>query len=93
MIRLINGYAVQVDQYNYSLVRDTGRKDKQGSPVLKYISYHGSLESAIRACRKDCIKRSLMEFDGQLDEAIRVLREQDKEFRSLLRKCIPGGEE
>lgn len=50
MINIDEIYSIDVDKYNYILIKDEKRLNKKGEMVFKTIGYYPSLESAISAC-------------------------------------------
>lgn len=85
MIRLLDDYVIQCGPYDYMLAKDTGRLDKKtGEPVLKPISYHGSVQKAIVALREHCKGKVSAGKVMELSEAIDALNAVDRRFRRLL---------
>lgn len=97
MINLIDGYKVIVDDYNYTLVFDTGRtqifKNKDGTevekPVLKYLGYYMSLYSAINACRQKLVRDELKDGSFSLYEAVYIIKKVTDRFTEVLERCLP----
>lgn len=88
MIRVLNDYVIIPGPYDYTLAKDTGRKDKDGNDKYKAISYHGSVKQAIVALRDHCRRLSLMDGELSLCEALTALRTIDKQFYDLLNECM-----
>lgn len=89
MIRLIGGLVIQEETYDYMLGMDTGRKDKRnGSPVLNPISYHGSVQKAIRAARREYMRKCLGDDEKTLSEALTRLHDADRRFERMLSECL-----
>ena len=88
MINLIHDYVVDVNQYNYILMIDRHRQDKKGKPVYETLSYHGDLEGAIFAAKRDYVKKQLGEEPCVLDEAIRIINQVHEEFSDLLKEVL-----
>ena len=90
-ILLFHGYEILVDSLNYSLVINTGRKTKDGDPVYRHISFHGTLEKALAACKKDMARREIMSVESAtLGEAISVIVRSNNRFEALLKNCFEG---
>lgn len=86
---MIYDYVITADAYGYTLARDTGRIDKKtNTPVLKPISYHGSVRQAVEACRQDYIRRGLQLDDMTLSEAVSRIRKMNEEFDKVLGRCF-----
>lgn len=93
MIKLIDNYVVNVDDLNFTLAVDTGRKDKKtGRPVLRPISYHSSLEKAVSACRREYLRKGLENRSFDLHRAVIAMREMDARFNKLLSQAMRGGQ-
>lgn len=91
MIELINGYFADADENQYILKKAvTGmRKDDSGErkPTIIYnaISYHSTLESAVRACVRDCLRNGVM--NGEITtftDFLETLEEDKKKLHELL---------
>ncbi len=49
-VKVCNGeYIISSDSRQYTLAQDTGRKDKDGEPVLDYIGYYTHIDNLLRA--------------------------------------------
>ena len=89
MIRVIDDYVITADAYGYTLARDTGKIDKKTkAPVMKPISYHGSVRQAVESCRRDYIRRGLQGGEISLSEAVARMKDMDDKFRKILEGCI-----
>lgn len=89
MIRVIDDYVITADAYGYTLARDTGRIDKKTkAPVMRPISYHGSVRQAVESCRRDYVRRGLQEGEISLSQAVAHMQEMDDTFNEILRRCI-----
>lgn len=49
MIELFDGYAIGADSRQFILKKKTSSVDKNGKPVYRELSYHKTVEGAIRA--------------------------------------------
>lgn len=83
MIRLIEDFVVTIDPYNYTLAREL--TNKKGEKYMKNISYHGSLQKAIEACKEEYRRKYLGEKDMDLKEALIVIRQCDNEFEKTIK--------
>lgn len=95
MIYLVNNYFVEVDVFNYTLLYDTGTKriDKKTGEekgVYKTVGYYTSLENAIKGCIKDLNKRELSDGAYTLNEAINVIKKNNKLLQESLDKNLGG---
>lgn len=95
MIKLVKGYYIDVDGLSYTLMLDNGKKrtDKKTGEevdVCKVISYHTSLENAIKGCIKDLNKRDLSEGVFELNEAVKIVKDNNELMQKLLTKHLGG---
>lgn len=88
MINLIHDYVVDVDQHNYTLMRDKHKRNKKGNPIYETLGYYSSLEGAISAAKQCCIKTHLGKEVYSLHEAIEIIRQVNKEFSDLLKEVL-----
>ena len=88
MIKLIDDYVVNVDTYNYILMRGRPGKDKEGKEIVRYtaLGYYSDLEKAVSACREELVRRRLQDRDMRLSEAVNTIRTCNREFREMLRE-------
>lgn len=93
MIRLLDGYAIQVDSYNYTLgvAKTTTVVDKKsGNEVEKEIlvdcKYFPDLDKTLLGYWKLMRKKKLANFEGSLQDALEVLKKQDERIKKLISK-------
>lgn len=85
MIRVIEDYVIVPEAYDYMVGKDTGRVDKEtGTPIVKPLTYHGSLKQAIQGVQDHYTRKSLSEFDGGLYEALKVAERISKEMKDAI---------
>lgn len=93
MIKLFNDFYIIIDDYNYTLVKDTGRtrtkKDGESVPDYKPYGYYMSLAQAIEACRQRCIREELKDGCTELVDAVRTIRSITNRFKEVMEKCLP----
>ena len=90
-IILFDGFEILHDSMNYTVAYNTGKKDKDGSIKYKYLSYNGTLESALIACRKKYISRQIRMHDVMpLEEAISIIVRSTNHFESLIKEAFNG---
>lgn len=90
MITLIHDLVIDVSQNNYTLVVDKNKCDKNGNPIRETVGYFGTLEGAVQAAKNYCIRKKLEADTFTLAEAIKVIRECNKEFMDLLKDPVDG---
>ena len=88
MINLIHDYVVDVDQLNYTLMRDKHKRNKKGIPIYETLGYYSSLEGAILAAKERCTKIYLGTGTHSLHEAIEIIKQVNKEFSDLLKEVL-----
>lgn len=91
-IILFSGFEILRDSMNYTLVYNTGKTDKNdNSIVYKYLSYHGTLEQALKAAKKEYVKREIRQHDVlSLDEAVSIIVRANNHFESLVKNAFEG---
>ena len=90
MIELINNLYVRVDQYNYTLQEKTNTFDKEGNVVYKSISYHDSLDKAIKGAVSYKIRKCLQGQERTLEEAIKIIKNINWSFEKVLKDICIG---
>lgn len=88
MIKVTDKYSIDVDSMNYT-IRDTTKmvKDKRTGEKVEHplaVAYCTTLESALSKIRALMKTDVLIDKDITLDEAIRLVREENKRFEELL---------
>ena len=96
MVRVNNDYVIQIDNYNYTVMRDvhrkTTRKDKDGGTVetdaYVTVGHYSGLPGAIRGVVKDMNKRELSDGVHSLQEAIDIVISNNNRFNELLENAL-----
>ena len=70
MITLIENYEIHGSKYDYSLVINTGKVDKNGNTVYKIEGYYSSVQSCIKACYKKLCLKTVAEEKLTLTQAL-----------------------
>ena len=86
MIKLIENYEIRAHDYCYQLVKNTGRRDKNGNDVLTSCGYYKTVEGCIKGCYQDLCLKTTKDKVMELKEAI---AEFDL-IRSKLQAAIPN---
>lgn len=76
MLHIIDGYWAQPNNYGYTVIRDAGRLNRNNNPVRITLGYVGSLEEVLELVKKDMLHNHIREESMELDEALRLIREQ-----------------
>lgn len=88
-IVVFGDFEILVDSTNYALVRNTRKKNKDGEIIYKYISYHGSLEDALIACKKQYHRKELLDCDIlDIDDAVAILIRTNRRFEELVKNSF-----
>lgn len=92
MIRVNDDFVIDVDQYNYTAMRDrhktTVDKDGNESPVYTTIGHYNNLEHALYGIRNWISTNKLSEKDSNLIEAINIIRQTNDEFINVFNRAI-----
>ena len=93
MIRLLDGYAIQVDSYCYTLgvAKNTTVVDKKtGEEVTKEIlvdcKYYPDLDKTLLGYWKIMRRKKLANFEGSLQDALEVVKKLDERIIKLISK-------
>lgn len=92
MIRVNADYVIEVDDLNYTVMRDlhkkTKRTDKDGNKVevdaYKIIGYYGNLSGAIKCAIEDMNVRELSDGVIELKKAVEIVAGNYKRFSDLI---------
>lgn len=76
MLHVIDNYYAISNNYGYTVVRDTGRKDKEQNPVYTTLGYVGGLKEVLEIVCKDSLHNRITEGDMELKQALEFVREQ-----------------
>ena len=96
MVRVNDDYVIQIDNYNYSVMRDahrkTTRKERNGETVeidaYVTVGHYSGLPGAIRGVIKDMNKRELSDGIHTLQEAIDIVVNNNNRFNELLENAL-----
>jgi len=90
LIELLNDYYIDVDEYNYTLKKDTGRDDKDGNRTYNAIGYYPSLKHSIKACLAQLRIDNLKGKDMPLKMAIIEIEKSTKMLNDKLNEVLPN---
>lgn len=93
MIAITDGYYIDVSGDGcYTVMKFTGTTaDKETGmekPVYRPQGYFGSLENALRHCLKLIKAERLRDGCVELEKALKIIRQENKKFSDLLKKCM-----
>lgn len=89
MIRVYDNYVVLVNELDYVVAIDTGKKDKKGKIIYNRLGYYGTLKSAVEGIAKHNTMKELKTGDRTLKEACKVLNDINERLENIL-KNIEG---
>ncbi len=91
MIQLSDGFFMNVDSRNYTIgipkkqiVENKETGEPQETIIMTDAKYYPTLNAALVGWWEAVRTKKLSEFNGSLEEALRLVKEQDKEIRSLI---------
>lgn len=96
MVQINDDYIVQIDNLNYTVLRDahrkTTRKDKDGKKVevdtYVTVGYYHDLAGSIRGVIKDMNVRALSDGVHDLKEALEIVVNNNDQFTRLLEQAL-----
>lgn len=97
MVVVDQDYIIDIDSFNYTAKRNTHRKEKVIDKItgeekevdhFKTVGYYSSLGAAIKGIINDMTVRKCSENILTLEEALKVIIENNKKFTKLMEKVI-----
>lgn len=89
MIKLDNDYMIDVDSYNYTLIRDKHKKDNKGKSLTAAVGYYGNLSGCLKRYAELIAINQLQNGDFSLEEAIKIIDESNNKLIDMLNKRLP----
>lgn len=90
MIELDNNYKIDVDSYNYTLIRDKHKlNDKTGKPITVACGYFGNLQGCLKRYAELTAISKLQKCDVTLPEAIKIITESNDKLIAMLNQKLP----
>lgn len=93
MIRLSDGYVINVDSRNYTVgipkpqtVEDKKTGETKETIIMTDARYYPSLDRALIGWWQTMRNKELSNFDGSLDEAIDAVKKQDEKIKNIISK-------
>lgn len=85
-IKIIDDWYIEIESAptNYTVRRGKGERDARGRCNDKVYGYYSSLQSALKAMRKEIITDKLSDGFRTLSEAFRTIREIDARFEKAI---------
>lgn len=88
MIRINEDYVIEADRYEYAVKVDKHKKDNKENDVYETVGHYSSLENAIKCVLEFMNKRALSEGVHTLEEAITIIKENNRQFTELFEKAM-----
>lgn len=93
MIGVTNGYCIDVSSDGcYTVMKFAGTTaDKETGmekPVYRPQGYFGSFENALRYILRAMTAERLRDGYKELNEALKIIKQENKKFSELLKKCM-----
>lgn len=77
MLHIIDDYHAQANNYGYTVLRRTGKKDKDGQDIFITLGYVGSLQEVLALVLKDSVQRKVSGIDViELSDTLKYVRTQ-----------------
>ncbi len=77
MLHIIDNYYAQTNNYGYSVLRDTGKKNpKTDKEIYSTLGYVGTIKEVLELVKKDIVHNHIKEHDLELAQAFGFIREQ-----------------
>lgn len=92
MITLIDGYEVHGNAHDYTLVINTGKKDKKGNDRTIVVGYYRIVSACVVACYKDICRKVTREKTMTLAAAAREFQSIEKRLEDIIPDCFKRGE-
>ena len=87
-----NGYSVQVDTYNYTLLKSVVRTSKETGETYEdeiAVGFFRGLTEALEACFKEMVRDSLQGQDKTLKEAADAVKQAYEDFERCIGETFP----
>lgn len=97
MVVVDQDYIIDIDSFNYTAKRNTHQKEKIVDKITgeekevdryKTVGYYSSLGAAIKGIINDMTVRKFTKNVLTLEEALKVIIENNKKFTKLMEKVI-----
>ena len=95
MIKLNDDFSIIIDEYQYILVKSTGKTIKVKNkeyPVYNYLGYYSSFKNALNGYREICIRKRLNTGLFDITEVIGIIKEEDEKIKKLFKKMVKVSE-
>lgn len=77
MLHIIDNYYAQTNNYGYSVLRDSGKKNpKTDEEIYNTLGYVGTIKEVLELVKKDIVHNHIKENEMELTQALGFIREQ-----------------
>lgn len=77
MLHIIDNYYAQTNNYGYSVLRDTGKKNpKTDKEIYSTLGYVGTIKEILELVKKEIVHNHIKENNMELAQALGYIREQ-----------------
>lgn len=77
MLHIIDNYYAQTNNYGYSVLRDTGKKNpKTDKEIYSTLRYVGTIKEVLELVKKEIVHNHIKENNMELAQALGYIREQ-----------------
>ena len=76
MLHITDEYYAQANNFGYTVLRRTGKKDKDDQDIHTTLGYVGNLQEVLNLVLKDSVQRKIAGADIELSEALQYIKEQ-----------------
>lgn len=84
MLHIVEQYYAQANNMGYTVVRDTGNKNKNGQEIYTTLGYVGSIKEVLDLVLKDSVQRKISSGNIELYESLQFVKDQtDRIMKSL----------
>lgn len=84
MVHVIDSYYAENNNFGYSVIRKTGKTNKNGEEICKTLGYCGTLEEVLKLVRNDAVHEKLAGADYELAQALQMIREETDRIMKAL---------
>lgn len=85
MLHIIDNYYASSNNYGYTVVKKTDRKDKDGNPVQATLGYVGTLKEVVTLVCKDMLHNRITDGYMELKQALEFIKEQEDRINEMLK--------
>lgn len=84
MIHIIDDLYLDSDKYQYIVVKDTGRDDKDGNRIYNPLAFKGTIEGSIEWVLKSKQRQLVENNKVELNELLKLCKEENKRMIKIL---------